>query len=172
MCASQQCELCKKQKNKRKKKKYTSSSNIFAPFVLCQKYACRDKTFFATKLCLSRQNYVCRDKTNIILSRKKVLSRQTHFCRDKQTQNILSRQTWFCCGKHTFVATKDVFCVVATKLLILVAVPANDSFPPNKQTILPLEILPAELCIHGDVNSGARDCRDSIKGVQWTPVAN
>ena len=46
-------------------------------------YACSDKTFVPTKLCLSRQN---------IFVATKLLSRQTRVCRDK----------------HTFVATKDV----------------------------------------------------------------
>ena len=68
------------------------------------------KTFFvATKLCLSRQTYFCRDKrlsrqifiaTNVIL-----LTRQAYFCRDKH----LSQQK-FCRGKHTFVVTKGMFC--------------------------------------------------------------
>ena len=57
---------------------------------------CRDTTFVATKLCLSRQN----------------------FCRDK----YLSQQTLFCRDKNVFVVTKHVFCrdksmTVATKLL-------------------------------------------------------
>ena len=87
--------------------------------------------FGATKVCLSRQTYFCRDKhlsrqffiaTNVIL-----LTRQAYFCRDKH----LSQQK-FCRGKHTFVATKDMFCCdkhvsVATKI-ILMAAPANDSW--------------------------------------------
>ena len=49
-----------------------------------QKYACRDKFFVATKLCLLRQIFVATNK-------------------------ILSRQP-FCCDRHIFVATKDAFC--------------------------------------------------------------
>ena len=65
----------------------------------------RQKTsFVATKVCLSRQNCVCRDK---------YLLQQTRVCRDR----------------HFFVSTKDVFCrdktFVAAKI-ILVAAPAND----------------------------------------------
>ena len=87
-----------------------------------QKYACCDKTFVATKLCLSRQNicHVCRDKHT--------------FCHDKRgfvtTNTCLSWQK-FCCDKHTFVTTKLVFCCnkhvfVMTKI-ILEAAPASDS---------------------------------------------
>ena len=59
---------------------------------------------------LSRQRYVCRNKTFVAAKR------------DKHT---------FVATKHVFVATKDVF--VATKLLsrqkiILLAAPANNSF--------------------------------------------
>ena len=51
--------------------------------------SCRYKRFVATKICLSRQTYFCRDKGSI-------LSLQTRVCRDK-----------------TFVATK-VILVAAT----------------------------------------------------------
>ena len=56
-------------------------------FVVIKVLFCHDKIhlFVTTKVCLSRPNYVCRNK--IFLSWQK-----------------------FCCGKHTFVATKDVFC--------------------------------------------------------------
>ena len=59
-----------------------------------QQYACRSKTFLATKLCLSRQIFVA-----------------TNMCLSPQT---------FCLNKHTFVTTKDTFCYdkhvfVATK---------------------------------------------------------
>ena len=71
------------------------------------KNVCRDKhTFVATK----RQTRVCNDKTRL-LSRQKLACRDKHFffffsvatniCRDKLTSIG---------GKHTFVATKDVFC--------------------------------------------------------------
>ena len=78
-----------------------------------QKYACHDKSFVETKLCLSRQNIfvetnscflgsdnrdkrgVCHDKSkfcarNVLAHLKKmfvatkVLSRQAYFCRDKR----------------------------------------------------------------------------------------
>ena len=94
----------------------------------------------ATKVCLSRQKYACRDKyifvaTNRILLRQfktRLLSRQKYACRDK----YLSLQR-FCRGKHTFVATKDVLCCVKTRVcrhkdvfvatkMIPVAAPAND----------------------------------------------
>ena len=66
-------------------------------FLSRQKYACRDKTFVVTKLCLSRQ--ICRDET---LVAKNVLSQQAYVCRDK---------------RRIFVATK----------MIPVAAPANDN---------------------------------------------
>ena len=74
-----------------------------------------------TTTCLSQQAYFCRDK-------RCVLSRQTRVCRDKS-------KLYVCRDKHTFVATKDYFCldkkIVATKI-ILVAAPANDTCPPNQ----------------------------------------
>ena len=99
-----------------------------------QKYACRDKRFVATKLCLSRQKrrrIVTTKMIHVFVATKHV------FCRDK---TILSRQNYACRDKHVFVATnichdkrfvatsilflaiKDVFCrdkhvFVATKLL-------------------------------------------------------
>ena len=88
-------------------------------------YACCDKTFDVTKLCLSQQN-ICHDKHNRVT---------TNFC---------------CCDKHNFVTTKvllwhayfchDKKCVchdrsfLATKL-ILVAAPSNDIWDPLKQSI-------------------------------------
>ena len=106
----------------------------------CHKYNfCRDKRFVATKVCLSRQIRVCRDKHNFA---RKLMSEQAyvfvatkHVCLsvEYKQQNtsvslyniILSRQKFiqkFCRGKHTFVARKDVCCrdkhvFVATKLL-------------------------------------------------------
>ena len=69
-------------------------------------YFCCDKTFVATKLCLSRQNLyvatnVCRNKHNFVAT-SILLSRQTRICRDKR--RLLSRQKCACCDK-TFVAT-------------------------------------------------------------------
>ena len=40
--------------------------------------------------------------------------------------NIILSQQNFCHDKHTFVATKDVFCVCRDKKMILVAALAND----------------------------------------------
>ena len=63
-----------------------------------QKYACRDKRFVATKLCLLRQK-TKRIATNV-LSRKifvatnTCLSRQTYFCRDKRPVLHLSQITF------------------------------------------------------------------------------
>ena len=97
----------------------------------CRKYHfCRDKSFVATK------HVLCRDKSMFAaterLSRQKLcLSRQNIFVATKllscqifvATNTCLSRQM-FCRDKHTFVATKDVFCrnkskfmFVATKVL-------------------------------------------------------
>ena len=74
--------------------------------------------FVATKVCLaqqvlSRQNYVCRNKTFAYLCHNKrfVLSQQTHLlqlcqnyiCRDKSfvvTKICLLQQTYFCCDKR------------------------------------------------------------------------
>ena len=76
-------------------------------------------SFFATKLCLLRQNFCC-DKSFA------AGNNWTRVCRDKKyfvvTIIILSRHK-FCRNTHTFVATtKDVFCrdkyvFVATELL-------------------------------------------------------
>ena len=120
-----------------------------------QKYACSDKIMFVATKVLSRQAYVCHDKrlvlsretrvccdkrmlvaTKLLLSQNyvfgdKYFSLQT-FCRDRIYffATIFSQQNLFD-DKHTFVATKDVFCVchdktfVATKM-ILVAAPTND----------------------------------------------
>ena len=65
-----------------------------------------------------------------LLSRQKYLKKLSRICVDKH--------------KHTFVATKDVFCrdkhvFVATKM-ILVAAPANDIFRPFKEDHLELPI--------------------------------
>ena len=101
----------------------------------CHKYNfCRDKhvfvrqntSFVATKVCLSRQTYFCRDKYNFAVT--KVLSRQTYFLQNMSfvaTNVCLSRQTRVCRDKYLsrqkyFVQTKDVFCdskhvFVATK---------------------------------------------------------
>ena len=67
--------------------------------------------FVATNIILSRQAFVAT---------KVCLSRQTRVCCDK----YLSRQK-FCCAKHTFVATKDVFCRNNS--------PANDTCGSSRQ---------------------------------------
>ena len=101
-------------------------------FLSRQKY-CRDKhtSFVATKVCLLRQNDVCRGKylsrqTHVCIiggSRNKYhtcSSRQTRVCRDKT--RLLSRQKYACrdecfVGTYTclFVATKDKIMFVAIK---------------------------------------------------------
>ena len=110
--------------------KVCRDKHVFVPtkHVFCRK---KSTSFVATKVCLSRQNYVCHDKAFVV----------TNICRDKHefdksfvsTRTRLSRQN-FCHDKHTFVVTKDVFCrdkhmFVATKT-ILVEAPANDSPVP------------------------------------------
>jgi len=86
------------------------------------KFSCRGNTFVATKLCLSqhtRQNCLSRQPFVATNTTKLCLSRQLFV-----VTNVLSRQNYVCLDKHSFVATKDVFCVcrdkhvfVATKLL-------------------------------------------------------
>ena len=107
--------------------------------MLQQKYACRDKTFVATKLFvatkrLARQIFVA---TNTCLSGQNTsfVATKVYFCRDKTFgTNIIEN---FCRDKHTFVTTKKKKKkkkwggggggegVVATKS-ILVAAPLND----------------------------------------------
>ena len=65
---------------------------------LRQNYACRNKTFVATKLCLSRQNIFvatngCRDKyvfvaTSIFLSRQKTCCIATNTCLLRLKKNV------------------------------------------------------------------------------------
>ena len=62
--------------------------------LLWQKYACHDKTFDTTKLCLSQQNLVTT----------KLLSQQIF----RATKMCLSWQK-FCCDKYTFVMTQKIF---------------------------------------------------------------
>ena len=86
-----------------------------------QKCACRNNTFVATNIFLSRQTF-CRatniitfvgSKTSFVATKHVLVAR--NICRDK---TILSRKAYFCRDrKHTFVATK----------IVLVAVPANDT---------------------------------------------
>ena len=74
-------------------------------FVAKKHVFCRDKSMLVT----SRQNYGCRHNSH---HKTLFLSRQKYTCRDKgfvPTNMILWRQT-FSSAKHTFVATKDVFC--------------------------------------------------------------
>ena len=80
-----------------------------------QKYACRDKSFATTKLCLLRQNYVCHNE---------------NLCREKK--NV-------CCNK-SFVVTsillsRQKMCFVATKIL-LEAAPANDNISHKNWSVL------------------------------------
>ena len=70
--------------------------------LLRQKYACRDKTFVATKLCLSGQNIFVRTKLlswQIFVVTNMCLSRQAYFCHDKWSVLCLSWQN-FCCDKN------------------------------------------------------------------------
>ena len=87
------------------------------------KYACRDKIMFV----------FCRDKsfvaTSILLSRKKrrVLSRQTLVCLDKSklTKLCLSRQAYFCCDKRR-VLSRQRTCSVPTHMTFVTS-PASDT---------------------------------------------
>ena len=53
--------------------------------------------------------------------RRSIIGHKYNFCRDKH-----DKRQQFCRGKHTFVATNDVFRVLVTKI-ILVAAPTNDT---------------------------------------------
>ena len=99
----------------------TSMFGLDKSFVATKRVFCRDESMPDATELLSRQNYVCRDKsfvaTNICrdkhvfvatkasMSQTKRLPRQTHFCLHLSRQNT------------GFVATK----------MILVAAPANDT---------------------------------------------
>ena len=97
--------------------------------------------FVATKVCLSRQNYVCLDKHVFVMTKllsqqivvpTNILSRQTRifvikhvFCRDKimqvlflVTPKVLLRQTRVCRDKYTFVTTKPDTCLCRQKLYL------------------------------------------------------
>ena len=86
----------------------------------CHKFFYFFLFFVATKVCLPRQimNDICGSS---------IIGGSCH------------KYQKFCRGKHTFVATKDVFCqdetFVVTKR-ILVAAPANDTAPANDSYIL------------------------------------
>ena len=92
-------------------------------------YLSPNNSFVATNLILSRQKYTCREKKK---KKKSFLYKHVLYLSPNNsfvaTNLILSRQK-FCRNKHTFVATKDLFCrdkaFVATKI-VLAAVPAND----------------------------------------------
>ena len=82
----------------------------FFVFLSRQKYACRDKTFVATKFYLSQQIRVCRDKHTFSCEKRRVLSLQTrvkkivatNICRNKHVfvaTTVLSRQAYFCRDK-------------------------------------------------------------------------
>ena len=94
----------------------------------------QNTSFVTTKVCLSQQTRVCRDKLvaiNIILSRQR-------FCHGKHTFVV------FCRDKHkTFVATKIIF----------MAAPANDS---SRASVDPK----AAVGVHSDVTDdvGVRVC--------------
>ena len=104
-----------------------------------QKYVCHKKCFLGvTKICLSQQNFccdkylsqqacVCCDKNDTwtILSRQKLCFVVTNMCLSQKifvVTKVLSQQKYFVItniilswqkfhhNKHTFVATKDMFC--------------------------------------------------------------
>ena len=76
-----------------------------------QKYACRDKTFVATKLCLSRQKTKTKNFVVVVVVVVVVFPA-------KHTKHVfVATKLTFCRDKHVFVATK----------LMLVAAPASDS---------------------------------------------
>ena len=101
---------------------YSTTSLLSVNTISLQKYACRDKTFVATKLCfcvcsdksypyfcpifLSQQKTCfvmtatcfCREKSKLVTT--KLLSLQNYVCRDK----YLLRQK-FCCDRNMFFAT-------------------------------------------------------------------
>ena len=82
-----------------------------------QKYACRIKTFVATKLCLLRQIFVATNMTNILCRDKSFVLTSIFFVMTKDFRR----------EKHTFVATK----------MILVAAPVSgtDSNMPLTQSV-------------------------------------
>ena len=86
-------------------------------FVATNVLSRQNTSFVATKVCLSLQNYVCRDK--------RVFTFVASHWRSHFANTCLSRQKYACHDKR-FVATnpktKDVF--VATKIFLLVAVQA------------------------------------------------
>ena len=125
----------------------------------CHKYNfCRDKCFVATKVCLSRQTRVGRDKhtfvaTNICREKHNFvptkpcngkltcLSRQNTsfvstkiFCRDKNNFvaiKVLSRQAYFCRDERRVLSRQTRVCrdkTVVATKMILVAAPASDIF--------------------------------------------
>ena len=91
-------------------------------FVATKHVLCRNKSMLvATKSCLSRQIFVvictCLSRQKLYLhnfvATNTCLSQQNYVCRYK----YLSWQM-FCRGKHTFVATRDMFCVFVAKIFL------------------------------------------------------
>ena len=101
--------------------------------------AAKSIIFVATEVCLSRQNYVCRDKimfvaTKLCLSVSKKYLPRLRFCRNKHTffrgkhvslataatsmpfvsPNVLSQQAYFCREKYL---SRDKHTFVATSIL-------------------------------------------------------
>ena len=93
------------------------------------KYACGDKSFVGTKLCLSPQNIFVATKPlsrQISVATNINLSRQNRSFVGLVATKLLSRQkTCFCRDKHVFVATK----------MILVAAPASDSHTDSRSQV-------------------------------------
>ena len=82
-----------------------ATSIIFVATNMCSRQC---SSFVAIKVCLPRQNYVCRDKCFVAIKTcffaTKPLSRQAYFCGDKR--RVLSRQTRVSRVKIMLVATK------------------------------------------------------------------
>ena len=91
-----------------------------------QNYVCRDKTFVTTNICCRRgTNYVCGDKN---IFRNKVLSRQTY----------LYRQMFYR-DKHTFIETKHVF--RPDKSMLVVFVTKKHVFCRDKRMLVAIKHL-------------------------------
>ena len=99
----------------------------------CQKYNfCCNKSFVATNMCLSWQNtHLSQQNMSSVMTKvclpavTKLLSQQNDVCHEKYfCHNMCLSWQKFYHGKHTFVATKDVFCCdkrmfVTTKISLL-----------------------------------------------------
>ena len=116
--------------------KLLSWQNVFVATNTCLFLSLQKTCFVGKKTCLSRQN-VCNVLVTFVAT------------------NVLLRQKYVCRDKHTFVATKHVFCratntylltkpFVSTKM-ILVAAPANGIFWPWPAHVLYQSLVVSEL---------------------------